>query len=269
MKIIILTGSETRHEFFRKKIASDARFSVLSTYCESAEKSLENRIKLNKESSELELQHVKARSQAEKDFFEVSLNSINDLSNANYIAKGEINDEKLVQDIINKQPDLLVCYGSSLIRSKLLTVFEGRFLNVHLGLSPYYRGSGANIWPLINDEPDMVGATFMHINQGIDTGEIIHQIRSDIFLGDSPHSIGNRVIMKMTNTCADIIANFDNLTSEKQPVANGKLYTQKDFDNIACHKLYQKFYNGLIEKFLISRDQKKNSYIVENRGINK
>ncbi|MDC0951522.1 formyltransferase family protein [Candidatus Pelagibacter sp.] len=269
MKIIILTGSETRHEFFRKKIASDARFSVLSTYCESAEQSLENRIKLNKESSELELQHVKARSQAEKDFFEVSLNSINDLSNANYIAKGEINDEKLVQDIINKQPDLLVCYGSSLIRSKLLTVFEGRFLNVHLGLSPYYRGSGANIWPLINDEPDMVGATFMHINQGIDTGEIIHQIRSDIFLGDSPHSIGNRVIMKMTNTYADIIANFDNLTSEKQPVANGKLYTQKDFDNIACHKLYQKFYNGLIEKFLISRDQKKNSYIVENRGINK
>lgn len=269
MKIIILTGSETRHEFFKKKIASDARISVISTYCESTEKSLENRIKLNKESSELELQHVKARTQAEKDFFEVSLNSINDLSNTNYISKGEINDEKLVQNIINKQPDLLVCYGSSLIRSKLLTEFEGRFLNVHLGLSPYYRGSGTNIWPLINNEPDMVGATFMFINEGIDTGKIIHQIRPDIFLGDSPHSIGNRLIMKMTNTYADIIANFENLTDEKQPIATGKLYMQKDFDSKACHKLYQKFYNGLIENFLISRDEKKFPYVVENRGINK
>ena len=26
----------------------------------------------------------------------------------------------------------------------------------------------------------MVGATFMHIDSGIDTGEIIHQIRADI-----------------------------------------------------------------------------------------
>ena len=180
MKIIILTGNETRHEFFRKKIASDARISVLTTYCEGAEKSLENRIKLNKESSELELQHVRARSQAEKDFFEVSLNSINDLSNAHYISKGAINDEKLVQDIINKQPDLLVCYGSSLIRSKLLTEFEGHFLNVHLGLSPYYRGVGTNIWPLINNEPDMVGATFMYINEGIDTGPIIVQRKVEV-----------------------------------------------------------------------------------------
>ena len=69
------------------------------------------------------------------------------------------------------------------------------------------------------------------------------------FLGDSPHSIGNRLIMKMTNTYADIIANFDNLTNEKQPIATGKLYMQKDFDSIACHKLYQKFYQCLLKNF--------------------
>ena len=32
----------------------------------------------------------------------------------------------------------------------------------------------------------MVGATFMYIDPGIDTGEIIHQSR-DIVIGDSPH----------------------------------------------------------------------------------
>jgi len=40
MKVIILTGSETRHEYFRKRIASDARIKVLASYCEGQEKSL-------------------------------------------------------------------------------------------------------------------------------------------------------------------------------------------------------------------------------------
>ena len=83
------------------------------------------------------------------------------------IKKGEINNENIIQEIIKINPDLLVCYGSSLIKDKLIAVFENRFLNVHLGLSPYYRGSGTNTWALINNEPHMVGATFMYLNKGI------------------------------------------------------------------------------------------------------
>jgi len=47
-----------------------------------------------------------------------------------------------------------------------------------LGLSPYYLGSGTNYWPLVNEKPEFVVATFMHIDTDIDTEEIIHQIRA-------------------------------------------------------------------------------------------
>lgn len=265
MKIVILTGSETRHNFFRKSIAADARISVLSSYCEGKEKSLENLVRMKDSSTNLELQHVEARSQAEKDFFERSLLNISDKSNPGFLQKGEINDDNVVNDIISQSPDLLICYGSSLIRSKLLDEFRGRFLNVHLGLSPYYRGAGTNVWPLINGEPEMVGATFMHIDAGIDTGQIIHQIRADIFLGDSPHSIGNRLIASMTESYANLIANFENLKDEEQPKSDGKLYLQKDFDHDACHKLYQNFYGGMVERYLNTEIEY--PYIVENRGL--
>jgi len=265
MKVVILTGSETRHEFFRKTIASDKRISVLSTYCEGTEKSLENRVNTNESSSVLELQHVQARTQSEKDFFQLYLENTSDKSNPQFICKGGINDDGVVNDIINQEPDLLICYGSSLIKSRLLDEFRGRFLNVHLGLSPYYRGSGTNVWPLINEEPENIGATFIHIDDGIDTGKIIHQIRADIFLGDSPHSIGNRLISKMTLTYADLIANFEKLEEEDQPNSSGKLYTQKDFDKTACLNLYQKFYDGIIEKHL--NTEKEYSYIVKNKGL--
>ncbi len=38
MKIVILTGSEIRHEYFRKKLASEKQISVLTSYCEGDEK---------------------------------------------------------------------------------------------------------------------------------------------------------------------------------------------------------------------------------------
>ena len=85
----------------------------------------------------------------------------------------------------------------------LIDAYKGKFLNVHLGLSPYYKGR-TNIFPIIDKRPEMVGATFMYIDQGIDTGDIIHQIQADYFVGDSVHSVGNRLIKKMTKCYADL-----------------------------------------------------------------
>lgn len=266
-KIIVLTGSEIRHEFFRKSIAADPLIDVVTTYCEGDEKSLQNRTEQNENSSELERLHVLARTQAETDFFLPVIENIDDQSNPQFIPKGDINSKSIVDEIIEAGADLLICYGSSLIKSKLLDIYKGRFLNVHLGLSPYYRGSGTNVWPLINDEPDMVGATFMYIDAGIDTGQIIHQVRADIYLGDSPHSIGNRLIKKMTEAYAELIVRFDQLLAVQQPIDQGKLYFQKDFDQVSCRKLYDNFRAGMIEKHIGSPPAQK--YIVRNPGLTK
>ena len=265
MKVIIITGNEIRHEYFRKKVASDKQISVIASFCEGSERSLANRMLMDAKTSQLEIQHVNARLQSETDFFSEYIENVEDKSKPNFINKGDINELKIVKKILELNPDLLVCYGSSLIKSELLTKFENKFLNVHLGLSPYYRGSGTNVWPLINCEPDMVGATFMHIDAGIDTGEIIHQIRADMFLGDSPHTIGNRLIRKMTSTYAEIIIKFPYLEREKQPVNEGKLYLKKDFTSDSCKKLYLNFEQGMIENYINSSKQL--PYIVNNKGL--
>lgn len=265
MNIIIITSNELRHQYFRLFLSNHSNINVIASYCEGIEESLENRVKRNLKSSQLELQHVDSRNKSEEDYFREFIKTNKDFSNPKFITKGRINDESIVSEIIGTNADLLICYGSSIIKSSLLNFYKGRFLNVHLGLSPYYRGSGTNIWPLINGDPSMVGATFMHINEGIDTGEIIHQIRADIFLGDSPHNIGNRLIKKMTKVYSEIILNFFKLKKVKQPVYKGLLYKNKDFDGEACRKLYDQFNNGMIEQFLNSK--KSNLYIVQNPGL--
>ena len=267
MKVVVLTGDELRHRYFKMRISQDKRFEVLASFCESDEKSMLNIVKSNPKYSEIERLHFYSRKIFENDYFGLALSYMNDSSKSFYLKKGDINNLDIVNQIKSHKPDILVCYGSSLIKSNLLDHYKNKFLNVHLGLSPYYRGSGSNIWPLINNELDMVGATFMKIDEGIDTGEIIHQIRCDYHLGDGPHSIGNRFITKMTDVYANIIANFKVLTSEKQPTEKGKLYLRKDFDAEACKKLYENFSSGIVNNFLKKMSKMHFKYIVENKGL--
>ena len=47
-------------------------------------------------------------------------------------------------------------------------------VNIHMGLSPYYRGSSCNFWAVYDDNPHSVGATIHRISKGLDSGPILY-----------------------------------------------------------------------------------------------
>jgi len=271
-RIVVLTGSELRHDFFRKHVGLSKDIEIISSYCEGQEKSLRAITEQDEEANDIRLKHLSARERTEQDFFGLFTEVSADHSKPVHITKGEINSQKYTDAIISSKPDLLIAYGCSIIREPLLNAFEGRFLNVHLGLSPYYRGAGTNYWPLVNGEPEYVGATFMHIDAGIDTGEIIHQIRARYFWGDTPSQIGNRLIVEMSRVYQNIIVKFDEL--EKMPqlpnLPNTKAYKKKDYTEISALSLYENFSNDLIDKYLNEEmDRCAKAPIIENHALRK
>lgn len=250
-KIVILTGSELRHRFFHRYLALSKGITVLETYCEGLEQNLRNSVSKDASVKDMRMRHLSAREQSEEDFFGLFLETTVDCSNPIYLPRGQINSSRYINAIVDSAPDLLVSYGCSIVRDPLLSAFHGRFINVHLGLSPYYRGSGTNYWPLVNEEPEYVGATFMHIDSGIDTGEIIHQIRAKCCWGDSPSQIGNRLILDMTRLCEKIIINFDRLKKMK-PLPNPsseKVYKKNVYSEESVVELYKNFKSGLMERY--------------------
>ncbi len=251
-RIVILTGSELRHVFFRKYTALSNGVHVINSYCEGLEKSLGNFVAKNGLANDVRSKHLLARERSENDFFGLFVDNTADNSHPVFLPKGEVNNRAYAQTIIDSNPDLLIAYGCSIIREPLLSAFRGRFLNVHLGLSPYYRGSGTNYWPLVNGEPEYVGATFMYIDSGIDTGEIIHQVRANYSWGDTPSQIGNRLIVEMSRLCRSIIINFDNL--ERMPPlprpVHERVYKRKDYTEESVAALYRNFEAGLIDTYL-------------------
>jgi len=223
-RIVILTGSELRHAFVRRYLALAPSIEVVRTYCEGLQQSLASLVQ-QQENSDLRRRHVAARAQSEQDFFGLFLEHEPDYSQPVELAKGQINEPGYVDEIVQSDPDLIVAYGCSLIREPLLSHFQGRLLNVHLGLSPYYRGTGTNFWPLVKGEPELVGATFMHMDQGVDTGAILHQIRARVAWGPGPRASQALMLAARARALLDgrIAPSTDDVSALAKPVLRHRM----------------------------------------------
>lgn len=70
--------------------------------------------------------------------------------------------------------DVFIVFGSSYIKGPLCdTLVAKGALNIHMGMSPWYRGSSCNFWALYDRRPDMVGATIHRLSSGLDSGDML------------------------------------------------------------------------------------------------
>jgi phosphoribosylglycinamide formyltransferase 1 len=268
LNIVILTGAELRHDFVRKILALTPGVHVQRSYCEDV--NLGAFVREQPGGNSGRLAHLEMRERSEHDFFAAFCGFAEDRSNPVRLVKGEVNEVRYVDEIKSLCPGLIVAYGCSLIKAPLLKAFNRRVLNVHLGLSPYYRGSSTNYWPLVNKTPEYVGATFMYMDEGVDTGEVIHQIRARIYKGDSPHQIGNRLICDIALVYGEIIQKLKNLKTMNQLSVSSKsrYYRRADFSENSVQVLRENFVSGMVDKYIgQKRERCKAVPIIKNPAV--
>ena len=122
-----------------------------------------------------------------------------------YLPYNEANKAETFEWIQSAVPDYIVLFGSSIIKDHLLSYYNENIVNVHLGLSPYYRDSGTNYWPLVNNQPECVGATIHFSASAIDAGEILTQVKPNVSTDDGCHDIGCKVIIAGSHATLKVI----------------------------------------------------------------
>ena len=76
--------------------------------------------------------------------------------------------------------DIYLVFGSSYIKGSLVKfLIKNKAINIHMGISPYYRGSNCNFWALYDHRPDLVGATIHYLTDGLDDGKILYHAISE------------------------------------------------------------------------------------------
>lgn len=82
--------------------------------------------------------------------------------------------------------DIYIVFGASYIKGWLVDfLIKKEALNIHMGISPYYRGSSCNFWALYDENPSYVGATIHMLSKGLDSGDILFHCLPKMKNGDN------------------------------------------------------------------------------------
>ncbi|MBO9701653.1 MAG: hypothetical protein J7604_15715 [Sporocytophaga sp.] len=88
---------------------------------------------------------------------------------------GSANDNKSIDRIKDKAPDLIIINGTRILSKEFVKTFQGKIMNIHAGITPAYRGVHGAYWALVNNDLENCGTTVHFVDSGIDTGSILVQ----------------------------------------------------------------------------------------------
>ena len=247
-KIILLTGNEQRHLYSASFLSKQKNIDLKLVVHESNIKLKENAF--YKKDPDIK-RHINLRSKTEKLFFQKFIKK-NNRYNFISIKNKKINDEKIINLIKKENFHYIIAYGCSIISNKFISNFRGKFLNIHLGLAPYYKGSGTNFFPFVNKELQFCGSTIMQISKEIDGGRIIHQTRPDFEQNDNIHTIGNKIIKKTFIDLCKIITKKKSIKFFRvETNYKTKIYKRKDFNKKTLKIAMNNIKNKLVPEYIL------------------
>jgi hypothetical protein len=178
------------------------------------------------------------------------------------IGHNTINTPYVFEWVQKEAPDVVLLYGTSIVKPPLLESYEGRMINLHLGLSPYYRGSGTNFWPLVNREPECVGATIHLAVLKVDAGAILAQVRPEPEKSDRAHELGTKTIIAGFDVMPQVVALYLDgfIKPRAQDLSRGSVYHRKDFNAGAVLQMWRNFDTGMMSEYLVDREPRLREY---------
>lgn len=250
MKTVLLTSNSYRHQYIARCLAEQTDLQLIITEEKSAK--ISDTAGMNEKDAEYQKVHFRKREDSEIEFFgkEGFPSKVLQLK----VSHGEINSELTLQVLNDIAPDYIILFGTSIITNELLKAFPNRFINLHLGLSPWYKGSATNLFPLIDGKPELVGATLHLATAEVDAGGILHQLRPELQKHDGLHDIGNKVILQAGNILPGVLKEYE--LGRIKPLRQGnpgKICRIKDLTTEKLKIAYRNIEEGLLDSYLINK----------------
>ena len=70
----------------------------------------------------------------------------------NHLKPRSINDDSVVRYTNELKPDLIMVCGTGIIKKNIIESLNAPLINIHVGITPKYRGVHGGYWALANDE---------------------------------------------------------------------------------------------------------------------
>lgn len=164
-----------------------------------------------------------------------------DISNIESIPKifvKSVNDSESIKFTKDLKADILLVYGTGILKKEIINVTVHGVLNIHPGITPEYRGLEPTFWAMTNQDFDKIGVTIHYIDEGIDTGRILSQETVKVEKNDSYHTLFEKSIEKGVDMLLNVISDMENgkIKTTDKVGSVSKVYSRPGISNYFAYR---------------------------------
>ena len=136
-----------------------------------------------------------------------------------------LREETVQEDLIALAPDVIVviAYGK-ILPPWLIRLPKYGCVNIHASILPKYRGAAPIHYAILNGDTK-TGVTIMHMDDGLDTGDIIDIAEIDILPDETTGDLFNRIAELGARTISPVLDKW----------VNGEIISMPQDDSLASH----------------------------------
>jgi len=251
VKLLVISGSHPRHVYATAPLL-ELGFETLFVQIQREDMIPEAPSNLAVRDKENFQRHFRQRKEAEELYLKLTTPVSYNGEHGIFITDGELNSPKLADLVAKFAPDIAVVFGSGLIRNPLLSYLPEHTINLHLGISPEYKGSATLFWPFYMLEPQFAGYTIHKVVTKIDAGGIYTQGVPELSTSDGIHDVACKTVLEaqielMRLVCHLATGGEVNTQTQKR---SGKLWLTSDFTPSHLRIIYNTFDNDLVRAHL-------------------
>jgi folate-dependent phosphoribosylglycinamide formyltransferase PurN len=252
MKLILFSGTHPRHLFVNRNIPQyfDETLVILMQREELIPEPPENLLPHDKQ---LFKKHFQDRHIAESAAYgTLQADEVFGNLRTIYVKPDELNTESVAEAIEEFNADFSFIFGVDLILDPVIGKLPRDKINLHLGLSPWYKGGATLYWPFYFLQPQFCGSTFHQITHNADAGEIIHQCVPVLERGDRIHDVGVKCVLKAVQDIPRIFEHWfaEGKFSGSVQKTSGRNWRGVDFHASQLRVIYDLFDERIVDAYL-------------------
>ena len=260
MRVLWIGGSHARHLFVVNKIQES--FEVCGTIVHIRENMIPTPPEdIDDHDRQNFIRHFDNRELAEKKYF--GQQEFPKCPNLEVDPK-TLSSPESVEFVKSLDPDVVLIFGSGMIRDPLFSALPRHTLNLHLGISPRYRGAATLFWPFYFMEPAYAGSTFHSIVAAPDAGDIVHQVLPQTVPSDHIHDVACKTVVSSAEEAVNLLSVLEEQGRWKghKQKGSGKNFLASDFRPEHLRVIYDNFNDDMVKQYFDGSLKSRNPKLV-------
>lgn len=139
----------------------------------------------------------------------------------NLLQPSNLKDPEFISELASLNADLFIVVAFRMLPAVVFEMPPKGTINLHGSLLPQYRGAAPINWAIINGETETGASTFF-IEQKIDTGEIIDNVKVTIEPNTTAGELHDALMHSGSTLLLDTVNSIENGTNSSTPQDNSK-----------------------------------------------